>query len=345
MSTIKESSVLTESTVFGEVDLIPTGIPMFNVLQSGDLDGGFASGLTQWAGPSKHFKTNFLLLCIKAYLDKYEDGIVIFYDSEFGTPQAYFEAHGIDPSRIFHVPVTNIEEFKFDIMQQLEGLTKKDRVMIAADSIGNLASKKEVEDALKGNTAADMTRAKQLKSLGRMITPYLTMKDIPMHVINHTYKTQEMYSKDVVSGGTGFYYFADNIYIVGRQQDKDGTDLMGFNFVLNVEKSRFVKEKSKVLINVQFDKGINKWSGLLDVALQTGHVVKPKNGWYAKVDRSTGEIVGKNYREAETGCAEFWNDILADQSFKDAVRDMYKLAAVSMMTEEAAAGNDEGDDE
>src|SRR5690606_16106051 len=126
-----------------------------------------------------------------------------------------------------------------------------------------------------------------------MITPHLTLKDIPLFAINHIYMTQEMYAKAIVGGGTGLYYSADNIYIVGRQQEKDGTEVSGYNFVINVEKSRFVKEKSKVLLNVTFDKGINKWSGLLPIALETGHVVKPKVGWYAKVNTETGEIEGK----------------------------------------------------
>ncbi len=347
-STVKMASVLGDSKVFGKKDLIPVPVPMMNVLFSGELDGGFSPGLTQFAGPSKHFKTSFVLLAAKAFLDKYEDGIIIFYDSEFGTPQSYFSAFGIPLDRVFHVPVTDIEQLKFDIMQQLDGLGREDKVMIVIDSIGNLASKKEVDDALAGNNKADMTRAKQLKSLGRMITPHLTLKDIPLFAINHIYMTQEMYAKAIVGGGTGLYYSADNIYIVGRQQEKDGTEVSGYNFVINVEKSRFVKEKSKVLLNVTFDKGINKWSGLLPIALETGHVVKPKVGWYAKVNTETGEIEGKNYREKETHTADFWMPILKDEVFRRKVKEMFKLAEVSMIEDDVARDqdmDDEGDDE
>lgn len=201
VSTIKESDVLSESKFFTAKELITTPIPMLNAAQSGALDGGFASGLTVWAGPSKHFKTNFLLANLAAYLEKYSDAIAVFYDSEFGTPQGYFKSFGIDTSRILHVPITDVEQLKFDIMQLLQEIKRGDRVFIAIDSIGNLASKKEVEDALEGSSKADMTRAKQLKSLFRMVTPHFTIKDIPCHVVNHTYMTQEMYSKAVVSGG------------------------------------------------------------------------------------------------------------------------------------------------
>ena len=243
-TTIKDSDILKESKFFTKKDMIPTSIPAINIALSGKLDGGLTPGLTMWAGPSKHFKTAFSLLMAKSYLDKYEDAALLFYDSEFGTPQSYFDSFGIDVSRVLHTPITDVEQLKFDIMKQLEGLDRGDRLMIVIDSIGNLASKKEVEDALDGKSVADMSRAKQIKSLFRMVTPYLSLKDIPMVVVNHTYKTMELYSKDVVGGGTGSYYSADNIFILGRQQDKDGTELQGYNFIINVEKSRYVREKN-----------------------------------------------------------------------------------------------------
>jgi len=324
-STIKESAILSESKFFTKKDMIPTSIPVINVALSGRLDGGLTPGLTMWAGPSKHFKTAFSLLMAKSYLDKYEDAALLFYDSEFGTPQSYFDSFGIDTDRVVHTPITDIEQLKFDIMQQMQNVDRGDKLMIVIDSIGNLASKKEVEDALEGKSAADMTRAKQLKSLFRMVTPHLTMKDIPMVVVNHTYKEIGMFPKDIVGGGTGSYYSADNIFILGRQQEKDGTEVTGYNFIINVEKSRYVKEKSKIPVSVSFDGGISKWSGLLDLALESGHVIKPKNGWYAKAGEE------KNYREKDTETKEFWMPILMDKSFYDFVKNKYSIGVSDMI--------------
>lgn len=200
-STIKDTSVLANSKFFAKKDMIPTSIPVINVALSGRLDGGLTPGLTMWAGPSKHFKTAFSLLMAKAYLDKYEDGVVLFYDSEFGTPQSYFDSFGIDTARVIHTPITDVEQLKFDVMLQLNNIERGEHVIIVIDSIGNLASKKEVEDALDGKSVADMSRAKQMKSLFRMVTPHLTMKDIPMVVVNHTYKEIGLYPKDIVGGG------------------------------------------------------------------------------------------------------------------------------------------------
>ena len=329
-STIKDSAVLANSKFFTKKDMIPTSIPVINVALSGRLDGGLTPGLTMWAGPSKHFKTAFSLLMAKSYLDKYEDAALLFYDSEFGTPQSYFDAFGIDTDRVLHTPITDVEQLKFDIMQQLQNVERGERLMIVVDSIGNLASKKEVEDALDGKSVADMSRAKQMKSLFRMVTPHLTLKDIPMVVVNHTYKEIGLYPKDIVGGGTGSYYSADNIFILGRQQEKDGTEVTGYNFIINVEKSRYVKEKSKIPVAVSFDGGISKWSGLLDLALESGHVVKPSNGWYSKVDED-GVVEDKKYRIKDTETKDFWMSILTSKSFYDFVKNKYSVGNVSMV--------------
>jgi RecA/RadA recombinase len=301
------------------------------VALSGKLDGGLTPGLTMWAGPSKHFKTAFSLLMAKSYLDKYPDAALLFYDSEFGTPQSYFDSFGIDTNRVLHTPLTDIEQLKFDVMAQLTQLERGEHLIIVIDSIGNLASKKEVDDALDGKSVADMSRAKQVKSLFRMITPHLSLKDIPMVVVNHTYKEIGLYPKDIVGGGTGSYYSADNIFIIGRQQEKEGTEVIGYNFIINVEKSRYVKEKSKIPVSVSYDGGISTWSGLLDLAIESKHVVKPSNGWYSKVDVATGEVEDKKYREKDTDTKEFWMPILKQKSFREFIEDKYTVSSGSIM--------------
>ena len=188
-SKIKTTEVLSQSKFFTEKDMTPTDVPMVNVALSGSVDGGVTPGLTVLAGPSKHFKTSFALLMAGAYLEKNPDAIMLFYDSEFGSPQSYFEQFGIDTSRILHTPIVNVEELKFDLINQLEEISRDDKVIIVIDSIGNLASKKELDDAINEKSVADMSRAKALKGLFRMATPYLTMKAIPMLAVNHTYRS------------------------------------------------------------------------------------------------------------------------------------------------------------
>jgi RecA/RadA recombinase len=333
-STIKDSAILSESKFFKKKDMIPTSVPIINVALSGRLDGGLTPGITMWAGPSKHFKTAFSLLMAKSYLDKYPDAALLFYDSEFGTPQSYFDTFGIDTSRVVHTPLTDIEQLKFDIMQQLSEVERGDHLIVVIDSIGNLASKKEVEDAMEGKSVGDMTRAKQLKSLFRMVTPHLNLKDIPLVVVNHTYMEIGMFPKAIVGGGTGAMYSADNVYILGRQQEKEGTEIVGYNFIINVEKSRYVKEKSKIPVSVSFDGGLSKWSGLLDLALESKHVVKPSNGWYSKCDPETGEVEDKKYRIKETDSKDFWLPILTSKTFYDFIKSKYSIGQGGQMMQE-----------
>ena len=330
-SSIKESAILSKSKFFTQKDMIPTSVPIINVALSGRLDGGLTPGLTMWAGPSKHFKTAFSLLMAKSYLDKYPDAALLFYDSEFGTPQSYFDSFGIDTNRVLHTPLTDIEQLKIDVMQQLAELERDDKLIIVIDSIGNLASRKEVNDALEGKTVGDMSRAKAVKSLFRMVLPHLTMKDVPMIVVNHTYMEIGMFPKAIVGGGTGSYYSADNIFILGRQQEKEGTEVVGYNFIINVEKSRYVKEKSKIPVSVSFDGGISRWSGLLDLALDAGLVVKPTNGWYSRVDVSTGEIEDKKYRIKETDTKDFWMPMITSEKFQTYVKEKYQIASGDIM--------------
>jgi RecA/RadA recombinase len=324
-SKLKHTAVLSESKFFNEKEMTSTAVPMVNVALSGSIDGGLTPGLTVLAGPSKHFKTSFALLMAGAYMEKNPNAVMLFYDSEFGSPQSYFEQFDVDPARVLHTPITNVEELKFDLIAQLEELDKKDEVIIVIDSIGNLASKKEMEDTINEKSVADMSRAKALKGLFRMATPYLAMKNICMLAINHTYQEIGLFPKAIVSGGTGIYYSANNIWILGRRQNKKGTEISGYDFVINVEKSRFVKEKSKIPITVSWDGGVEKYSGLLDVALAGGYVTKPSNGWYSHVDQTTGEVDERKVREKDTLLEAFWQPMFDNTDFKEFVKKQYSI--------------------
>lgn len=330
------NALLDESILFNDKGVTRTRVPAVNIALSAAVDGGVTSGLTLFAGPSKHFKSNMSLILVTAYMRKHPDAVCLFFDNEFGTTPDYFRTQGVPTERVLHCPFKNIEELKFEMVKKLEEIKRGDHVIIFVDSIGNAASKKEADDAKEEKSAADMTRAKQIKSLTRIITPYLTMCDIPCVMVAHTYDTQEMFSKKVVSGGTGLTYSADTIIIIGRQQEKDGKELVGWNFILNIEKSRFVKEQSKIPLTVTFDGGINTYSGLLDIAVDLGFVIQPSQGYFQRafLNKETGEMViptgEKKWRRADTDCLEFWKPLFGHQAFKDAVTAKYKVAAVDV---------------
>lgn len=338
---IKGADVLSESKLFAEKETIVIPTLALNIALAGDIDGGLRSGLTSIAGPSRHFKTLLALLMASAYMKKYPEAILLFYDSEFGSPASYFKAVDIDVSRVLHIPITNIEELKFDIMQKFDnknedGIKRGDKVFVLTDSVGNLASAREADNAIEGNSAADMTRAKELKSLWRLVTPHLNLKNIPMAVIQHTYMEMKMYGKNIMSGGQGGMLSSDTVWIIGKEQEKDGKDLLGYTFNINIEKSRYVKEKSKIPILVTFDGGMSKYTGMLELAIQAGEVIKPKNARYQLVDKETGEVIGDMLKEEDTDNEEFLGVVVKRESFKQWVRDTYQLAEMKLVTEDEA---------
>jgi len=331
-SVLKHSAVLTESKVFKNLDIVDTGVPMINVALGGTINSGIAAGVTVFAGPSKHFKSNFALLIAAAFLRKHgEDAVLLFYDSEFGSKESYFQSFGIDPNQVYHSPVTTIEELKFDIVRQLKEIDRKDKVIIILDSAGNIASMKETDDAEAGKSVADMTRAKAFKSLFRMVTPKLYLNDIPFIAVNHTYKEMGLYPKDIVSGGTGIYYSADTIWIIGRRQEGKASDakgVTGYNFIIKMEKSRYLKEGAKIPISVSWEEFVKPYSGLLEVAVLGKFIHKGKKGQslgYSKMNSDTGEIEEKVYYEKDTHNAEFWDPLLANEKFTTFVEELYSI--------------------
>lgn len=341
-----KAAILSESDFFTDRDEVATEIPALNIALGGSLDTGLKAGLTMVSGASKSFKTCISLYMVGAYMKKYKDAVCLFYDTEFGSTPAYFKNFGIDVNRVLHIPIEQIEQLKFDIVTRLKEVKKKDKVIVFIDSIGNIASKKEVEDALEEKSAADMTRAKQLKSLWRITTPMFTMRDIPCITINHVYMEQgAMYPKAIVSGGTGGVYSSNTIWIITKSQEKDGSDLVGFTFTINIEKSRTVIEKSKIPLTVTFDGGINKFSGILDLAMESGHVVKPSNGWYQRVNPSTGEMIGSKVRYDATQSDEFLGAVLKDKTFAKFVQDKYQLNSKLLSQNEIDDVSEDQDDE
>lgn len=328
-STIVETTTLDKCKFINDKDTTPTPVPALNAILSGTLDGGFGAGFTQFAGKSKMFKTGLMLLGMSSYLRHHKDSVGILYINEFGSPAEYFKTFGIPEDRVLISPIVDVEQLKIDFMAQLDGISRGDRVFVGIDSIGNLASRHEIEVARKEETTVDMTRAKIFKSVGRIITPHLTLKNIPCVAINHVYSEMKTHGATIVSGGTGMYLSSDNIYIVTREKKKDKDDnVIGYEFHVRVEKSRFVKEGSMISIDTSFGDGVSRWSGLLDIGLQTGHIIKGKDG---SSNIYTSKVTGQVCSLVETNKAEFWDPLLADEGFKTTVKNLFTLGTGEVM--------------
>lgn len=316
------AQLLKNSKYFNSTNLIKTRIPLFNLALSGKLDGGLPGGIIQIAAPPKHFKTKFLHELMYAFQEenKAEDYIIVLYDSELGSTIEYYEQSGIDTSRVDHRPIKSVEELKSDIANLLNDVTEKDKIFICIDSIGMLRSNKETDDAIEGKDTADMTRAKALNSLFRIITAESAIKQIPIAVINHSYQTLSLYSTEVASGGRKTQYAAHSLFFITKAQEKEDKELKGFTFTLRAGLSRYVKENATFPILVKFNEGIDRYSGIFDLALELGFIRSEKQGYYLLPNDE------KSYRRAAIeDNTEFLEALLANKDFCDTVEKKYSL--------------------
>lgn len=337
---VKLSTVLKDSVFVQSQEVIKTDLPILNIAFSGSVDGGLTSGVTVFAGQSKSFKTCLGLYCLKAYFDKYPDAICLFYDDEFGSPASYFEMFGIDTERVVQIPVMNTEDLKFDIVSRLNEIERGEKVFILIDSLGNLASKREYDNAVNENSAKDMSRAADIKGIMRVITPYIAVKDIPCIVINHVYSNVGGYGPSTaIAGGSGIAYAANTTFEISRAKIADGKDLSGYKYSITVRKSRSVKEESKLPFEVYFSGGIYKYSGLFDLAVECGFIHASGSGWYNKVDEN-GVVDEKKYRQKELDTPEFWDATLKSDRFNKFIEDKYKLSLSNPVVEEPESVED-----
>ena len=273
------ASFVSDGVAAGDVEsFVDTGSYIINALVSGSIFGGFPSNkITAVAGESGTGKTFFCLSVVKHFLDSDPDAGVIYFETESAISKQMIESRGIDSSRMIIFPVDTIEEFRTQsirivdkFMEQKEGERKP--LMFVLDSLGMLASKKEVEDATNDKNVRDMTKAQLFKSVFRILTLKLGKANIPMLVTNHTYDVVGTYvpTKEM-GGGSGLKYSASTIIYLGKKKEKDGTELIGNIIKCEAKKSRLTREGSKVETRLYFDsRGLERHYGLLEMGERAG---------------------------------------------------------------------------
>lgn len=187
-------------------------------------------------------------------------------------------------------------------------------------SIENLDYNYTVENLPKD---LDKLKIKNIKKVGKKPVYEITVDKAHSYTLGN----------GVIKTNTGLMYSADQVFIIGRSQEKEGSDLVGYTFTINVEKSRHVREKSKIAITVKHEGGIDKYSGLLDIGLATGHICKPSNGWYSRV--INGEVEDRKWRARDTSTKEFWNALIYDDpTFDEAIGKLYKVANAELFSKD-----------
>ena len=272
------ASLASEGITAGDVtSFIDTGSYSFNALLSGSIYGGLPGNrITAIAGEAATGKTFFALGICKHFLDKDESAGVIYFESESAVSKNMIEDRGIDSKRFVVVPVATVQEFRTQSIKIVDKYLeqpedKRKPIMFVLDSLGMLSTTKEMSDTAEGKETRDMTRSQIVKSTFRVLTLKLGKADIPMIMTNHTYDViGSMFPQKEMGGGSGLKYAASSIIYLGKRKVKDGTDVVGNIIHCKNYKSRLTRENSMVDVLLTYDKGLDKYYGLMELAIEAG---------------------------------------------------------------------------
>jgi RecA/RadA recombinase len=256
---------------------IDTGSYILNAALSGSIYGGVPNNkVTAFAGESATGKTFFVLGVIQNFLKNNPDAGVVYYDTEAAVTKEMMESRGIDTKRVILAEPDTIQNFRTHALNVIDNYSKQpvDRrppMMFVLDSLGLLSTTKEMEDTADGKETRDMTKAQVIKATFRVLTLKLAKVKIPMLVTNHVYDVVGSYvPMKEIGGGSGLKYAASTIVMLGKKKDKEGTDLVGNIIKVTMHKSRLSKEGKKVEVKLSFEKGLNRFYGLLDLGIKHG---------------------------------------------------------------------------
>ena len=292
---------------------IDTGSYALNALMSGSIYGGVPNNkITAFAGESATGKTFFVMGVVAQFLKDNPDGGVIYFDTEAAVTKQMMVDRGINPKNVVIVEPTSIEEFRTSATRILTSYIdtpeedKKPMIMVL-DSLGMLSSMKELEDVESGKQARDMTKSQLLRGTFRVLSLKLAKANVPLLVTNHVYDVIGAYvpTKEM-GGGSGLKYAASQIVFLGKKKDKDGKDVVGNIIKCTMHKSRFTKEQGKAEVKLSFEKGLDRYYGLLELA-EKYDIIKKVSTRYELPDGS--KVFGKNINEEPE--KYFTDDVLA----------------------------------
>ena len=254
---------------------VDTGSYIFNCLVSGSLHGGLPNNkITAIAGESATGKTFFALGVCKTFLDNDPEANVVYFESESAITKDMIESRDIDSSRMAILPVTTVQEFRYQALQVLEAYEETGEgkpLLLCLDSLGMLSTTKEIEDTEAGKETKDMTRAQIVKATFRVLTLKLGKLGVPMIMTNHTYDVVgSMFPTKEMGGGSGLKYAASTIVYLSKKKEKEGTEGVGNIVHCKTYKSRLTKENQMVDVRLSYTKGLDRYYGLLELAVEAG---------------------------------------------------------------------------
>ena len=323
-----ESKFLSESALSNVTEWVDTGCMVLNAIISGSLFGGVPVGrITGFSGPSAAGKTYIIN---KILANAQNRGMVpVIFDTEAAVDASSTTGVGLDASTVKYVPVQTVEECRNQLSSFLDSVIEakmKNKFIVSIDSLGNLASQKELDDAEKGKTAMDMgTRAKGLKSMMRLLTFKAAQAGVTILFSNHTYDDPAAMFPTLVkaqSGGKGPVYLASVLVQLAKRDEKhdksndddemlpEANRVSGTTLRALTVKNRFVPPFLECEAYLNFKRGLDKYSGLKEMAVNHGVIQQTGSTYVLPSDKegAEGKKLGyyKNWKSDET----LWQDII-----------------------------------
>ena len=319
-----EAKFLSESALSTVNEWVDTGCMVLNAIISGSLYGGVPVGrITGFSGPSAAGKT-YIINKILANAQK-KGMIPVIFDTEAAIDASSTTGVGLDSDQVKYVPVQTVEDCRNQISTFLDSVMEakmRNKFIISIDSLGNLASQKELDDTEKGKTAMDMgTRAKGLKSMMRLLTFKAAQAGVTILFSNHTYDDPSAMFPTLVkaqSGGKGPVYLASVLVQLAKRDEKhdkaneddeilpEANKVSGTTLRALTVKNRFVPPFLECEAYLNFKRGLDKYSGLKEMAVNHGVIEQTGSTFVlpSEKDGVPGQKLGyyKNWKNDE----ELW---------------------------------------
>jgi RecA/RadA recombinase len=296
---------------------VSTGNYCLNYLISGDFNKGIPLGrVTMLAGESGSGKS--LIASGNLIKNAQEQGIFcVALDSENALNEDWLQALGVDtsPEKLLRINVAMVDDVAKIISEFITNYSKeydskdeseRPKILFVIDSLGMLLTPTDRDQFEKGDMKGDMGRKpKQLTALIRNCVNMFGAYNVGLVATNHTYASQDMFDPDdKISGGQGFVYASSVVIAMKKlklKEDDDGnkiSDVTGIRAAIKVMKTRFNKPFESVQVKIPYEKGMDPYSGLIDLFEKKGLLVKDGNR-LKYIDKDGNEH--KHYRKQWTG--------------------------------------------
>lgn len=281
------ASLAADGIAAGDVTgFYDTGSYTFNAALSGSIYGGLPNnGVTAFAGEPSTGKTFFALSVAKHFLDSNPEGFVFYFETESAMTKKSLVGREIDVDRFAVVPVGTIEDFRTQALKIIDGYAENDGevppMVFILDSLGGLSTNKEIADMTEGKEKRDMTRAQLIRGAFRVLTLKLGFVTVPMICTNHVYDQVGAYiPTKKMGGGSGLEYAASTIAFLSKKKNRDDKTkkVTGAIITCVINKGRLTVENTKVETLLDYSTGLDRYYGLLDLAIEFGIVTKSTKG-------------------------------------------------------------------